>query len=97
MTLNSLEKRGALQILLHLHRKGKATRTDLRGHVDASMDTIYTALKVLMELGLVEEMAMDRFPFSVQVTLTEKGRRVAEHIAEVDKILAGRIIHELRG
>ncbi|MEM2997180.1 MAG: winged helix-turn-helix transcriptional regulator [Candidatus Bathyarchaeia archaeon] len=88
MTLNSLEKRGALQILLHLHREGRATRTELRNHVDASMDTIYTALKVLMELGLVREESMDRFPFSVHVTLTEKGRRVAEHIAEVDEILA---------
>lgn len=86
MEINKLEKRAALQILLYL-LKGEASRTDLRKNLDASVDAIYSALPILLKLGLIEEETLKEFPFSVVIRLTEKGRRVAEHLVEIEKIL----------
>ena len=87
MSLEELEKAAALQILVYLTRKDGATRTDLKENVRAAIETIYSALEVLKRLGLIEEEASRNFPFPVIVRLTSLGRRVAEHIAEVERLL----------
>jgi len=86
--IRKLEKRAALQILLYL-LNGGASRTDLRKNIDASVDAIYSALSILLKLGLIKEETLEKFPFSVVVKLTEKGRRIAALLAEIEKILEG--------
>ena len=39
---------------------------------------MYTALRVLQQLGLVEEERRKRFPNTILTSLTERGRKVAE-------------------
>lgn len=89
MSLTHLEKRAALQILVYLHKHGEATRSDLRNNIDAALKSIYSALPVLKSLSLIEEETLSHFPFSVLIRLTEKGRRVARHLAEIEEILGG--------
>jgi len=81
-------KKAALQILLYLRDKKVATRTDLRENISSSLDAMYSAIPILIDLGLVRQRKQsERFPFQVEIELTDKGRRVAEHLAEIEKIL----------
>jgi len=85
-----LEKRAALQILVYLQKKEKATITELRRNVKASLDAIYSGLEVLMNLTLVKRVEEKEFPFSTFYELTPLGREVAELLARIEELLAGR-------
>jgi len=87
MTITELEQTTALRIILHLYKQNKASRTDLRKNIEASTAAIYNALPKLRKLGLIEEAREGAFPFTVEVTLTEKGKKVASHLFEIEKIL----------
>jgi DNA-binding transcriptional ArsR family regulator len=87
MSLADLEKRAALQILSYLHKKESATRTDLRKNIKAAMETVYSALGVLKELGLVEESVNDSFAGKKEAYLSEKGVIVAKRLVEIEEIL----------
>jgi len=87
MPLSDLEKAAALQILAYLSKKGEASRTDLRHNIDAAIKTIYSTLRVLMRLNLIEEISSTKFPFTVKIRLSDKGRRVAEHLVEIERVL----------
>ena len=89
VSLHDFEKTAALQILVYLIKRGEASRTDLRENIEAAMETIYSALIVLSRLKLVEEKKSNRFPFIKQVYLTDKGRKVAEYLVDIEKILKG--------
>lgn len=82
-----MEQTAALRILLYLLEKGKASRTDLRRSIDASISAIYNALPKLKKLGLIKEEGRKTFPFTVHVLLTPKGRKVAEQLTLVNNIL----------
>jgi len=60
----------------------------LRKNIEASVSAIYNALPKLKRLRLIDEESMETFPFTVEVSLTQKGRRVAEHLAKIEAILA---------
>ena len=49
------------------------------------METIYSSLEILFKLGLVQERKRSSFPFTIEVLLTDKGRRVAECFDEIEK------------
>jgi DNA-binding transcriptional ArsR family regulator len=87
MSLASLEKKAALQILSYLYRNESATRTALRKNIKAAMETVYSALGVLKELGLVEESVDDSFAGTKEAYLSEKGVTVAKRLVEIEEIL----------
>lgn len=91
MSLRRLEKIGALQILdfLYTQEGHQANRTGLKSNVDAASETIYSALDVLRERGVVEEKNMGVVPKIVITSLTEKGVALAEKIHEAKLILEG--------
>ena len=66
----------------------RASRTELRKNIEASVSAIYSALPKLKRLRLIDEGSKETFPFTVEVSLTEKGRRIAKHLAEIEAILA---------
>ncbi len=85
--IEKLEKKAALQTLLLLYNCEKASRTDLRNNIKANIQTIYSALEILKKLELIEEKTMESFPFTVYIYLTERGRRVAELLSEIEAVL----------
>jgi len=87
MSISNLEQTTALRILLYLLEKGKASRTDLRRNIDASISAIYNALPKLKKLGLIKEEGHETFPFTIHVLLTPKGRKVAGQLTLINKIL----------
>jgi len=88
MSLEALEQTSAIRILVFLLTHEKVSRSEIINGIKASHVAIYNAIRKLKEAGLVVEETERDFPFRVFVMLTEKGRRVAEHLAEVEKILA---------
>lgn len=88
MSVAELEQTTALRILIHLLKAEKASRTELRKNIEASVSAIYNALPKLKRLRLIDEESKETFPFTVEVSLTQKGRRVAEHLAKIEAILA---------
>ena len=83
-----LEKRGVIEVLLYLREKGKASRTDLRDNVEPVLETIYkTTLPTLKRLSLIQEKKKRKFPFTVEIFLTEKGKKVAEKLSEIEGLL----------
>lgn len=87
MNIAELEQTTALRILLHLHKHGKASRTELRNAINASTAAIYNALPKLKKLQLITEKTQAKFPFTVEVTLTEKGKKIAAYIDQIEKTL----------
>jgi len=87
MSLSKLEQTAAMRILVLLNRKGKASRTQLRQQIDASIDAIYNAIAKLKDLGLINERGKEKFPFTVEVSLTEKGKKAAELAAKLERVL----------
>ncbi len=88
MSIAELEQTTALRILTHLLKAEKASRTELRKNIEASVSAIYNALPKLKRLRLIDEESKETFPFTVKVSLTEKGRRVAKHLEKIEAILA---------
>lgn len=88
MNVEGLQNKGVIEILVYLHKHGKATRTDLRDNVNAVLETIYkTSLPALKRMGLIEEKKNGSFPFAVEIFLSKKGEEVAEKLAEVAELL----------
>mgnify|MGYP000695746311 CR=1 FL=1 len=87
MSLMSLEKRGALQILAYLYKKGRSTITEFRKNVKAATDTLYSSLELLGKMGLVKRVEEKEFPFSTFYELTPLGHEVAELLARIEELL----------
>ncbi|MBA7658522.1 hypothetical protein ES703_66478 [subsurface metagenome] len=80
------ETKGALRVLLILH-EGPLPRTKLIGNAAVGKQAVYTALRVLQQLGLVEEERTKGFPNTVFTGLTERGRKVAKMVGEIEKLV----------
>jgi DNA-binding PadR family transcriptional regulator len=85
--IRKLEKIAALEIITFLRENGSTGKVDLVQRLEAGQTSIYSALSVLKELDLIEEQQPEGFPVRRPVNLTEKGRRVAELLVQVEKIL----------
>lgn len=81
------ETKAALRVLLMLHKGGSISRTELIGNAAMGKQAVYTALRVLQQLGLVEEERRKGFPNTVLTSLTERGRKVAKRVGEIEGIL----------
>lgn len=91
MLITKLQKSGVMEILLYLKKNSKASRSDLRDNIDVVLTTLYkTSLPTLKEACLIHEETTKKFPYSVYIGLTEKGRRIAEKLVEIEAILEER-------
>jgi len=81
------EAKAALRVLLMLHREGPFSRTELIENAAMGKQAVYTALRVLQQLGLVEEERRKGFPNTVLTGLAGKGKKVAKRVGEIEGIL----------
>ncbi|MEM3580933.1 MAG: winged helix DNA-binding protein [Candidatus Bathyarchaeia archaeon] len=88
--MEPLEQTGSIRILLFLSKKGATTLTEIKDNVNCSLSAIYNALRKLKDAGLIQEELEKEFPRRRLVSLTDKGRKVAEKLEEIERILGDR-------
>jgi len=73
--------------MLALNKTTELTLTDLKNKVNCSLSALYTALGKLKVAGLIQEDLEDTFPRRRLISLTGKGKKVAEKLEEIERIL----------
>ena len=87
--LKTLEQTGALEILIFLLKNKRSRITETLEYLRENkigQTAMYNALKVLKKENLISD-TIEGFPKTRYLTLTEKGRRVAQKILEIKQIL----------
>lgn len=82
----SLEARFATSVLIVL-LKGPMIKGNLTAYLSSGSKAVADRVADLQELGLVTEEQESQRPFRKIVQLTDKGRQVAEKLAEIEEIL----------
>jgi len=79
---------GPLKLLTYLLIVNQeVTITKIRDETKMPLKTIYNAIGLLKELGLVKERYDEGPPMRRFISLTEKGRRAAEHARKLLEIV----------
>jgi len=83
------EKAGSMNILITLSKhKGKMYFTELKKELGTgSMSTINMRLLELKSSGLVEDEVENKFGGRRYIWLTDKGKKIAKHLVEIEKLL----------
>lgn len=86
--MKTLEQRKRVPILLLLREKGRMKITDIKQIIpektgSGSHATIHQAMQDLTNVGLVKTITRDEAKGWVDYELTELGRRVADHLANI--------------
>jgi DNA-binding HxlR family transcriptional regulator len=81
-----LEDTHVVKVLYALLIEGPTAKSVLYSMISTNNSAVLDRLKALTELGLVEEVAIDKPPYRAQ-QLTKKGREVAEHIEAIERVL----------
>jgi DNA-binding HxlR family transcriptional regulator len=84
-----LERSGSPEILMALFkRKGQMYFTELKENIGkGSLSTMNMRIFELKAQGLVDDKLEDKFGGRRYIWLTERGKKVAEHLLEIEKIL----------
>jgi len=85
--MKALEQEGAITFMIYLFKRNKVNISTALKDLEIGQSALYTTLRKLLQANLIAEVKEDRFPFSRFFVLTDKGRKVAEHLVEVEKIL----------
>jgi len=85
--LNYLEHPYSLRILTTIYREGKILRSILYNKLSKSITPLVRRVNELIELGLIHEELSEFAPISKTLSLTEKGKKVAERVIEIEEIL----------
>jgi DNA-binding HxlR family transcriptional regulator len=83
-----LEERHALRLLFSLYHNGRSQRSSLYSSISRTTTAPMKRVNELIALSLIKETSMENAPFAKHVELTEKGKQVAKHITEIERILA---------
>jgi DNA-binding PadR family transcriptional regulator len=81
------EQAGAFELLVILLEKESLGKAEIVALLKRSSTTAYSALKLLKKANLITEVEAKSFPYRKDVTLTEKGRKVAELVREIQALL----------
>lgn len=82
-----LEQTSACRVLVYLLKNDGSTVSDILNKGDFSQTSLYNALRKLKDAGLIEEKLEETFPRRRLISLTDKGRSVAEKLEEIERVL----------
>ncbi len=80
---------GTLELLMHLHRHGKAAPVAVMSDTGMSRDAFYNAKERLRSLGFLYEDRETGYPKYVYVGLTRAGEEVAKALVPAGDLLSG--------
>jgi DNA-binding MarR family transcriptional regulator len=78
----------ASRILIVLLRNGELLMSDIIVKAKLSRQAVFNNVRDLLEAGLVTEKREEGFPPRRLISLTEKGRKVAEKLEEIEEELS---------
>ena len=89
--ISVLEKQsGILRILIFLSEHDEHMLSDIWDDAGVGINQGYKALEKAKDLGLVStKIDSKKYPPRNYVSLTDKGRKVAKHLKEIENILGG--------
>jgi predicted transcriptional regulator len=73
--------------IVYLKEKEKSAISEIFKSVQGSQGAKYSALKLLNENKIIEQTAPQGRNRRITISLTEKGKKIAEHLTEIEKIL----------
>ena len=77
------------RVLITLYKNGSIPVTTLQEKSKVSPTALYNSLRKLIQYGLISEEREEDFPRRRLISLTDRGRKVAELLVEIEKVLLG--------
>ena len=89
MGVEILEKKGAIRFLTYLLSQPDYSTiiTKAVKDLDVGQTALYSTIYKLLDAGLIREERSDRVPFTRRLILTNKGRKVAELLSQIEEVL----------
>ncbi|MBO4568856.1 MAG: hypothetical protein J5674_02610 [Candidatus Methanomethylophilaceae archaeon] len=88
--LDVMERRHAMKVLLVLRDRGTMNKTELVESLTSGAGSVQTRIDELCEAGLLMVDEENVRPFRKMISLSEKGKRVADLIEDIRSILSDR-------
>lgn len=88
--LSLFERRaGGLRLLVFLLSEKEAEMKKIIYGADLNASSAYASLELLKEMGLVKtRIDQTKYPARNMISLTEKGKTIAEKLKEIEELLA---------
>jgi len=80
-------KKGSIEILSALLEKGKLYQDELGNIVGMKGGQLVDRIKELKEYGILDWEIEDKFGGKKWIFLTEKGKKIAKYLIEIEKIM----------
>ena len=80
-------KKGSIEILSALLEKGKLYQDELGNIVGMKGGQLVDRIKELKEYGILDWEVEDKFGGKKWIFLTEKGKKIAKYLIEIEKIM----------
>ena len=81
------EKAHSASILIILYREGRLFYSQLLKLLGHGGGTVSATLEYLKNLGLIIDEVENKFGGKRYLSLTEKGKKIAKHLIEIEKIM----------
>lgn len=82
-----MEDTYALRILVYLFKNGPTFKSVLYSSVSKTITAPKLRVETLVEMGLLSEVVSKHPPYTKTIDLTPKGRKIAEKLVEIEKML----------
>ncbi len=82
------KKSGVLRLILYLYEEGETMLSSIWEGAAISIHQGYDSIDILKEFGLIKaRIDQSSYPPKNMISLTDKGRKVAKHLKEIEDIL----------
>jgi hypothetical protein len=76
-----------IRVILYLSKHSKSNVSTIIANSNAGQKAFYSAKKFLEDYQLLDTETKTTLPYNELYSLNERGKKIAEHLAEVEKIL----------
>ena len=87
MDWNGFFETSDIKILTYLHAKSEARYSDLEKNVVKTRSVLSVSLQDLTARGLIDRMVEPSKPIQTRYKLSDKGKKIVQHLAEIRKLL----------
>jgi hypothetical protein len=81
------ELTAVIRLMIYLYKNPNSNTTRILKSSSAGQKAFYSAKKFLEENGLLETKIQQNLPYNPLYSLSAKGKKIAEHLAETERLL----------